>query len=82
MDTTNNLDYSRLLNLNQKVTNKTATKAERDELMLLLLRNNSITRKQYDDYSNNRNVEDITQGALVIAGIILLGYLLDKAFSK
>lgn len=82
MDAGNNIDYKRLLSLNQKVSANTATKAEKDELMSLLYKNNSITRKQYDDYLSGRNIDDILGAALTIAGIVLLGYLLDKLLSK
>jgi hypothetical protein len=82
MDAGNNIDYKRLLSLNQKVSANTATKAEKDELMSLLYKNNSITRKQYDDYLSGRNMDDILGAALTIAGIVLLGYLLDKLLSK
>ena len=82
MDAGNNIDYKRLLSLNQKVSANTATKAEKDELMSLLYNNNSITRKQYDDYLSGRNMDDILGAALTIAGIVLLGYLLDKLLSK
>lgn len=82
MDAGNNIDYKRLLSLNQKVSANTASKAEKDELMSLLYKNNSITRKQYDDYLSGRNIDDILGAALTIAGIVLLGYLLDKLLSK
>ncbi|MCZ2129698.1 MAG: hypothetical protein LC109_05460 [Bacteroidia bacterium] len=82
MDGRNNIDYQRLLTLNQKVSSNSATQAEKDELMLLLYRNNSITRKQYDDYLAGRNIDDILGTALAIAGIVLLGYLLGKLLSK
>lgn len=82
MDAGNNIDYKRLLSLNQKVSANTATKAEKDELMSLLYKNNSITRKQYDDYLSGRNMDDVLGAALTIAGIVLLGYLLDKLLSK
>jgi hypothetical protein len=82
MEERNNIDYTRLLTLNQKVQQNSATNLEKDELMSLLYRNNSITRKQYDDYKSGQNIEEVFKAALVIAGIVLLGYVLDKVFSK
>ncbi|NVO08487.1 MAG: hypothetical protein HXX16_00865 [Bacteroidales bacterium] len=78
----NSIDYNRLMALNQKVKNSSASNAERDELMSLLYRNNSITKKQYDDYIAGRNIDEILKTSLVIAGIVLLGYLLSKLVSK
>ena len=73
------MNYQRLLFLSQKVKSGQATKPERDEYMDLLFQNNSITAKQYHDYKAGRNTEDILGAALVIGGIVLLGYLLGKA---
>lgn len=78
----NNIDIKRLLELNKKASHNTATKAEKDELMELLYKNNSITKKQHDDYFSGRNTEDILNASLVIAGIVLLGVLLGSLFSK
>ena len=74
-----NINYQRLLSLSQKVKTGQANKAEKDEYMELLYQNNSITAKQYNDYKSGRNVEDVLGAALVIGGIVLLGYLLGKA---
>ena len=73
-----NINYQRLFSLSQKVKTGHATKPEKDEYMELLYQNNSITHKQYNDYKSGRNVEDIFNTALVIGGIVLLGYLLGK----
>lgn len=74
-----NMNYQRLLSLSQKVKAGHANKSEKDEYMDLLYKNKSITIKQYNDYKAGRNVEDILGAALVIGGIVLLGYLLGKA---
>lgn len=76
--TGNGNDIHRLLDLNQKVKSGTATKADKDEYMLLLLNRGSITNKQYNDYLQGRNVDEIVEAALVIGGILLLGYALSK----
>lgn len=72
------LNHLRLLELSQKVQTKTASKKEKDEYMDLLFNNGSITEKQYRDFKAGRNTEDIIDAALVIGGIVILGYLLDK----
>jgi hypothetical protein len=82
MGANNILDYHKLMVLNQKVQTNTATKVERDEYMLMLYNNNSISRKQYDDYLAGRNNEELFDSAITIGGIVLLGYLLGKMFSK
>ncbi len=74
----NSTDIQRIFELNQKLLNKTATKPEKDEYMKRLFNNNSITKKQYDDYLAGRNSEDVTQAALTIGGIFLLGYLISR----
>lgn len=75
----NNINYNRLLFLNEKVNSGNATKEEKDELMNLLYFNNSITQKQYDDYKAGRNRDELVRTALTIGGIVLLGYLIGKA---
>lgn len=82
MATNNALDYNRLFNLNQKVQAGTATQAEKDEYMLLLFKNNSISKKQYDEYMSGRSNQELFDAAITIGGIVLLGYLLGKLFSK
>ena len=82
MATNNKLDYTRLFDLNQKVQLGSATKPEKDEYMLLLFRNNSISKKQYDEYLTGKNNQELFDAAITIGGIVLLGYLLDKLFSK
>ncbi len=82
MTTNNALDYNRLFDLNQKIQGGTATQAEKDDYMLLLFRNNSITKKQYDEYLTGKSTQELFDTAITIGGIVLLGYLLGKLFSK
>lgn len=74
-----NNNIQRLSELNVKVANNTATNAEKEELMRLLLENGSITQKQFDDFVMGRNVDQLLKTALIVAGIVLLGQLLQKA---
>ena len=53
------LNFDRLAELNEKIQSGKASKREKDELMVLLRENNSISQKQYDDYRSGRNTEDI-----------------------
>lgn len=82
MATNNSLDYIRLYDLNQKVQTGSASKAEKDEYMLLLFRNNSISKKQYDEYLSGKSTQELFDTAITIGGIVLLGYLLGKLFTK
>ena len=74
----NDLNYTRLQDLSNKVRNKTATREERKEYMSILYKNGSITEKQYKDYIEGKNTEDILSAALGIGAVVLLGYLLTK----
>ena len=74
----NSSDILKLFDLNQKVKSGLATQADKDEYMRLLYQNGSITNKQYNDYLQDRNTNDIIETALVIGGIFLLGYALSK----
>jgi hypothetical protein len=74
----NSADIQKMLTLNQKIKDKTATKIEKDEYMKLLFQNGSVTKKQYNDYLQGRNTEDILEAGLIIGGIFLLGYALSK----
>ena len=75
-----NNNINQLLSLNQKVLNHTATQKEIDDYMYLLYKNGSITQKQYSDFKEGRNVEDIIKAGLIIGGIVLLGYAIGKLF--
>jgi len=73
------INLQRLLELNRKIRHNIATKEEKDELMKLLFENGSISEKKYQEYTNGRNTEDLVQMGLIIGGIILFGYLLEKS---
>ncbi len=74
------MDYNRLQYLKSLVTQGKATKIQKDELMKLLYQNGSISRVQYDDYLGGRDTDEILNAALVVAGTVLLGYLLGRLF--
>ncbi len=72
------IDYNKLQYLSNKVKNNTATQIEKDEYMVLLYNNGSITKNQYDTYINDKNSNESLGAAVTIGGIILLGYLISK----
>lgn len=80
----NNINYSRLIYLNQIVKDNKATKAEKAEYMLMLYNNNNITKSQYDEYLNSdKDVgEEIIKAALVISGFLLVVHLISKLFDE
>lgn len=77
-----NNDYKRLFDLKQKINLNIASKEERDEYMLLLYNNGSITKQQYEAYTTNQNSEELVKGALTIGGILLATWLISKLFEK
>ena len=79
-----NLDYSRLIYLNQRVKDNLATQEERDEYILDLYNNGKITKKQYDAYRNGNSdlTEDVIKAAVTIGGILLVAYLISKLFDN
>lgn len=79
-----NLDYSRLIYLNQRVKDNLATQEERDEYILDLYNNGNITKKQYDAYRNGNSdlTEDVIKAAVTIGGILLVAYLISKLFDN
>jgi hypothetical protein len=74
----NEYSIQRLAELSPKMRAGIATKAERDEYMLLLYQNGSISLQQYRDYQTGKNTDEIINAALAIGGIVLLGYLLSR----
>lgn len=72
------INYQRIEELSNKVKSNTATKQEKDEYMLMLYNNGSITKNQYDKYINDKTSNDSLDAAVTIGGIILLGYLISK----
>ena len=77
-----NNDYQRLFDLKQKINLNIASKDEKNEYMLLLYRNGSITKQQYDAYISNQNADELIKGALTIGGILLATWLIAKLFEK
>ncbi len=74
----NNIDYNRILELSEKIKTKTATLSEKDEYMLFLLNNGSISKSQYQNYLDNKSNDEIIDTALTIGGIILFAYIISK----
>lgn len=72
------IDYFRLQQLSDKVKNNLATQIEKDEYMVMLYNNGSITKSQYNKYLNDKNGQETIGAAVTIGGIILLGYLISK----
>lgn len=81
----NIINYQRLSFLGDKVKAGTASKAERDEFMLMLHQNGSITQKQYNDYlanGNKTNTDEIVNAALAVGAVLLIGYLINELFKS
>lgn len=78
MNVVQQLDYVRLSYLGDKVKRGVATKAERDEFMLMLRQSNQITEQQYLEYIGNRNVEAIVNAGLAVGALALIGYVLNE----
>ena len=79
------INYERLSFLGDKVKAGIATKAEKDEFMLMLYQNGSITQKQYSDYNangNKTNTEEIVNAALAVGAVLLIGYLINEMFKS
>ncbi len=79
------IDFQRLSYLGERLRGGLATTHERDEYMLLLFRNGSISQKQYDDYLANgskTNTEEIVNAALAVGAVVLIGYLISELFKE
>lgn len=75
-------DYIRLSQLGDKVKSNIATKEEKDEYMNLMLKYEKITPQQFNDYKQNKNADEILNGALTIGAIFLLGYALKAIIEE
>lgn len=79
------INYQRLSFLGDKVKAGTATKTEKDEFMLMLYQNGSISQKQYNEYlanGNKTNTEEIVNAALAVGAVLLIGYLINEMFKS
>ena len=77
------IDYSRLSYLGDKLKSGIATKQEKDEYMLMLYNNGSISQNQYNDYLINGNKyksDEIVNAALSIGAVLLIGYIIGEMF--
>lgn len=72
------MNYQRLSYLGDKVKAGNASKKEKDEFMLMLFQNESITSVQYNNYLADSNTENIVNAALAVGAIVLIGYLLSE----
>ncbi|MDR2962759.1 MAG: hypothetical protein LBU90_03840 [Bacteroidales bacterium] len=72
------MDYSRLKDLDEKVRNKTASEQEKLEYLEMLQKNESITKKQLDNYRNGKLKDDLITAGLAIGGMLLLAWLINK----
>jgi len=72
---------NRLVYLKEKLDKGKATQTEKDELLFLLYQHKQITENQYKNYintANPRDKEELLHLALIVVGILILGYLLSK----
>jgi len=76
------INLPRLSELTHKINLGSASQAEKDEYMMLIYQNGSITSQQYDDYLKGINQQQLIRAGLAIGAFILLGHVLDKALSK
>ena len=76
------IDYGRLSFLGERVKANLASKAEKDEYMLMLRHSGNITEQQYNDYLANRNSEELLNAALSVGAIVLIGYVLKELFTS
>ena len=76
----NNIDYSRLSYLCDRMRLGIATKEEKDEYMLTLYQNGKISEVQYNSYIANRNSTEIVNAALSVGAVLLIGYVLSQIF--
>ena len=76
----NNIDYGRLSYLGERLRAGLATKQEKDEYMLTLYQHGKISQLQYNNYTANRNSEDIVNAALSVGAVLLIGYVLSQIF--
>ena len=78
----NTLEYTRLLDLKNRISHNQASNEEKKEYMTLLYKNGHITKEQYESFLSNQNSEDIVKAGLTIGGFILAVWLLLKLADK
>lgn len=76
------MDIQRFKILNQKVNKGTATKAEKDEYMLMLLNNGNITQEQYNRYQRGEHADTLLTIAMLAGAILLLALILKDIDNK
>ena len=76
------MNIERLIYLTDAVRNKTATKAEKDEWMLMLYNDGKISSTQYNKYLKDRNTDEILEATLAVVAIFLIGYLFLNLIGK
>lgn len=72
------INTQKLSTLSQKIQSGISTKSEKDDYMWMLYQNGSITKTQYDNYSNEKNANEVLNAGLAIGAIILFGLLMKK----
>jgi len=83
MEMTNNyLREQRIFELNEKAKSGNISDLEKNELMLLLYQNGSISQKQFENYKVGKNTSELLKMALTISAIVAVGYLIDKALKS
>lgn len=81
----NMFEYRRLSELGDRIKANIASQQEKDEYMNLLLKSESITSAQYDEYYNNqgtKKADDVLGAALAVGAIFLIGYLIKELASN
>jgi hypothetical protein len=81
----NSIDFGRLSYLGDRLKAGMASKHEKDEYMLILYNNGSITQNQYNDYllnGNKANTDEIINAALAVGAVILIGYIISEMFKE
>ncbi len=76
------LDYKRLNYLSQRINEEKANEDEKKEYITMLYSNGSLTKEEYENYERGVNTENIIKTALMVGGILLLGYLLNHMLKK
>jgi hypothetical protein len=75
------MDRKRFTELDRKVRKRRASLAEKVEYMQILRDNNSISPKQFEDFRNDINKDDLMRLGLIIGGTIFLQWMIQELFS-